>query len=150
MDLSHQKITLWRLIFKCNVPLSNLLWNMMLIWLVVAYRLIFVVVSQTTSLHSGATTTLWTTVRWCRPTTCASSCPGSWTASACPAAAQSSPAETTTSTFAERWSQDSSCRSVLTGQTERKDPEGLSQNVLSCSMAPYCPPTTQHLALTFG
>lgn len=115
MDLFQQKINFWRLVFKCNVTYFET-WCLFDLPLPVTWRLIFVVVSQTTSLHSGATTTLWTTVRWCRPTTCARSCPGSWTASTCPGAAPNSPAETTTSTSAERSSQAFSCRSVCARQ----------------------------------
>lgn len=53
-----------------------------------------------------------TTARWCRLITCGSSSHASWTASTCRDAAQTSPAETITSTSAVLSSQASSCRCV--------------------------------------
>lgn len=79
---------------------------------------------QTTSLTSGAMTTSSTTAHWCLLTMCDSSCPGSWTASTCPAGAQSSPAEITTSTYVGHSAQASSCRWTDTGWCFHNMPPG--------------------------
>ena len=65
---------------------------------------------QTRITLSGATITLSVLVLSSQRTTFVSSCLASWTASTCVAAAQSSPARTTTSTSGRHWSQASSCK----------------------------------------